>query len=38
MPALRAGSYQVVLTATDLPGNYTRIVGSLQVSPPRRST
>jgi hypothetical protein len=38
VPSLRPGTYQVVLTATDLPGNFTRIVGSLQVSPPRRST
>jgi D-glucuronyl C5-epimerase C-terminus len=38
VPALKAGSYQVVLAATDLPGNFARIVGNLQVSPPRRST
>jgi hypothetical protein len=38
IPALHPGSYQVVLAATDLPGNFTRIVGSLRVSRPRRST
>jgi hypothetical protein len=37
VPALKAGSYQVVLTATDLPKNFTRFVGTLQVSRPRRS-
>jgi hypothetical protein len=36
--ALKPGSYQVVLAATDLPGNFNRLVGTLQVSSPRRST
>jgi hypothetical protein len=34
VPPLKAGAYQVVLAATDLPGNFTRVVGSLQVSRP----
>jgi hypothetical protein len=38
IPRLKAGTYQVALAATDLPGNFDRIVGSLQVSQPRRST
>ncbi|HTX31212.1 MAG TPA: D-glucuronyl C5-epimerase family protein [Solirubrobacteraceae bacterium] len=38
VPALKPGTYQVVLAATDLPGNFTRLVGTLHVSPPRRST
>jgi hypothetical protein len=38
LPSLKPGTYQVVLAATDLPGNFTRIVGSLQVSKARRST
>jgi hypothetical protein len=38
VPALKPGTYQVVLAATDLPGNFARLVGTLQVSPPRRST
>lgn len=38
VPSLRPGSYQVVLAATDLPGNFTRIVGALQVSRGRRAT
>jgi hypothetical protein len=36
--ALKPGTYQVVLTATDLPGNFTRLVGTLQVSQASRST
>jgi hypothetical protein len=38
VPGLKAGSYQVVLAATDLPGNFARIVGNLDVSRPRGST
>lgn len=38
IPALRAGAYQVVLAATDLAGNFSRTLGSLQVSRPKRST
>jgi hypothetical protein len=38
IPSLKAGTYQLVLTATDLPGNFTRLLGALQVSAPRRST
>jgi hypothetical protein len=37
IPALKSGTYQVVLTATDLPGNFARLVGTLQVSRPGRS-
>jgi hypothetical protein len=37
IPPLKPGSYRVVLAATDLPGNFARIVGSLRVSRPRRS-
>jgi hypothetical protein len=37
VPALKAGSYGVVLTATDLAGNFRRITGTLTVTPaPRR--
>jgi len=32
LPPLSAGSYTVRLAATDLPGNFNRIVGTLQVS------
>src|SRR5579862_4385119 len=35
---LKAGTYQVALSATDLAGNFTRIAGSFQVSRPRRAT
>jgi hypothetical protein len=38
IPPLKRGSYQVVLAATDLAGNFARIVGSLRVSRSRRST
>jgi hypothetical protein len=38
LPSLKPGTYQVVLDATDLPGNFARIVGNLQVSQARRST
>jgi hypothetical protein len=38
VPALKPGSYQISLAATDLPGNFNRLVGTLQVSSPRRST
>jgi hypothetical protein len=34
---LKAGTCQVTLTATDLAGNFSRIVGTLQVSRPHRS-
>jgi hypothetical protein len=37
VPALKPGTYQVVLAATDLPGTFNRLAGTLQVSPPRRS-
>jgi D-glucuronyl C5-epimerase C-terminus len=37
VPALKAGTYQVVLAATDLPGNFGRLVGTLQVSPAQRA-
>ncbi len=36
--ALRPGTYQVTLTATDLAGNFARSVGRFQVSRPPRST
>ena len=37
VPALKPGNYQIVLAATDLPGNFARLVGTLQVSQPRKS-
>jgi hypothetical protein len=37
LPRLSAGSYTVRLAATDLPGNFNRIVGTLQVSGGRHS-
>ena len=38
VPPLRAGSYTIRLAATDLAGNFNRIVGSLQVSRRRHSS
>ena len=35
---LKPGTYEVALAATDLPGNFTRVLGTLLVSRPRRST
>jgi hypothetical protein len=37
IPSLKAGTYQVALTATDLAGNFDRLVGTLQVSPAQRA-
>jgi hypothetical protein len=37
IPGLRAGSYTIHLAATDLAGNFNRIVGTLQVSRRKRS-
>jgi hypothetical protein len=38
LPALRAGSYEIHLAATDLAGNFNRIVGTLTVSRHPRSS
>jgi hypothetical protein len=37
LPPLRPGSYTVTLAATDLAGNFARVVGTLQVSRTGRS-
>jgi hypothetical protein len=37
VPPLPAGSYTIKLAATDLPGNFDRIVATLQVSRRPRS-
>jgi hypothetical protein len=34
VPPLKAGSYQVTLAGTDLAGNFNRIVGELELTPP----
>ena len=38
VPSLSPGSYTVRLAATDLPGNFSRIIGTLQVSAQPHST
>jgi hypothetical protein len=37
VPSLSAGSYTVRLAATDLPGNFNRVIGTLRVSGQRHS-